>query len=689
MDQQLLANPQKDCYVRTAVLSVNVDMRNPSQIGVSHALNSLQVLLGTDGHPLQHLWCSSAEQGIIVAQLTNCELISAYGKITNQQMPDSTAMSMKTDLPGRIENLRVSRRQILQPLFEAVSNSLQSIAKAEVDNGYVRVEIIRDTTQRSLSLRKDGQETRGLDEIVQIRITDNGHGFTDEDLDSFSTLDSRHKASIGGKGVGRLVWLKVFGKVSVESTYQSSTGEYFRRRFRFVLPGGVTDLENARTDISSTSTTVTLSGPQAKYASDLRYRCSTIRDEIIRHFLFQLQAEKPPAIEVCEGRDTIRIDVDDLPENLQEQFELKGRLFTVDHFKIKTPEARDHMIFYCADRRVVKSEKFKDLPKSRFEDTDSTPFYYQAYVASGVLDESVNQERTDFILSKDHPDLADELSLFEIKQAVESYANKFLVPFLKPLQQKKESRIEAVLNTRLPEYQYVRNYNRAELTCIPIDASEEDIEETIALLHFHNQLSGKRLLDCVVHDMEEHVNFDLSSFVASFDARFETLNRVNQASLASYLLFRKSIIEIFAQILRKTQGKFEREAAVHNLLFPMGKDHDASEAYAEHNLWMIDERLTYASYIASDRPISRHKVLFDTTSRAEPDLALYYNLGFSTDTLDGPLHNVVIVEFKRPGPLNKREEDPYRQVLRYIDGIGKGMRNEKGEKVKGSDSTRF
>lgn len=66
-----------------------------------------------------------------------------------------------------------------------------------------------------------------------IRV-DNGIGFTDENYKSFKTPDSRLKEARGGKGVGRLAWLKVFNYIGIDSTYSNGV-EWKRRRFDFRL----------------------------------------------------------------------------------------------------------------------------------------------------------------------------------------------------------------------------------------------------------------------------------------------------------------------------------------------------------------------------------------------------------------------------------------------------------------------
>lgn len=83
-------------------------------------------------------------------------------------------------------------------------------------------------------------------------------------------------------------------------------------------------------------------------------------------------------------------------------------------------------------------------------------------------------------------------------------------------------------------------------------------------------------------------------------------------------------------------------------------------------------------------------MLFDVQNGDEPDISCYFNLGFSEeDPAQGDLHNVVIVEFKRPGPVGSKPETPWQQVMRYIEGIQAGKWSEGGGKIKASNSTRF
>ena len=104
------------------------------------------------------------------------------------------------------------------PLFEAVSNSIHAIEEAgrAPDESRIRIEIKRSAPRLSL----DPDAKLGQGDIDGFTVTDNGIGFNDVNFKSFRTLDSEHKVDKGGRGVGRLLWLKAFETVSVESVFQ-------------------------------------------------------------------------------------------------------------------------------------------------------------------------------------------------------------------------------------------------------------------------------------------------------------------------------------------------------------------------------------------------------------------------------------------------------------------------------------
>src|SRR3954451_15040205 len=87
-----------------------------------------------------------------------------------------------------------------------------------------------------------------LDEsgITGFNITDNGIGFNEANYDSFETSDSIHKQALGGKGVGRFLWLKAFEGVEIESVYAANE-QRMKRRFAFNTKDGIEEKQHVET----------------------------------------------------------------------------------------------------------------------------------------------------------------------------------------------------------------------------------------------------------------------------------------------------------------------------------------------------------------------------------------------------------------------------------------------------------
>jgi hypothetical protein len=151
-------------------------------------------------------------------------------------------MSMNTYLKGRLRNTTLHRNQGLMPLFEAVVNSIPSIAESSKDPAYGRIEIeILREAQGKLAFDQ-GKAKRGAppqEPIVGFKISDNGIGFNEKNMESFETLDSDYKAGQGCRGVGRLLWLKAFEAVNISSVFSTPDGKASNRTFTFTATQGV------------------------------------------------------------------------------------------------------------------------------------------------------------------------------------------------------------------------------------------------------------------------------------------------------------------------------------------------------------------------------------------------------------------------------------------------------------------
>ena len=126
-------------------------------------------------------------------------------------MLDNNQLKFKlaTNLEGRIRNLALTPSPVnsVYPLLEALMNSIQAIqdrfGDTDFEKGRIHINIIR------------------FNEYLDIVVSDNGIGLTDKNFLAFLTPDTGNKLIRGGKGVGRLTWLKTFSKTKIESLFSS------------------------------------------------------------------------------------------------------------------------------------------------------------------------------------------------------------------------------------------------------------------------------------------------------------------------------------------------------------------------------------------------------------------------------------------------------------------------------------
>ena len=143
---------------------------------------------------------------------------------------------MDTNIKGLVRALDLRHSQGMMPLYEAVSNAVDAIAD--------RTDTLTDGRINIYVLRKEDLAASGGDELQPIdgiRLVDDGVGFDDRHLSSFREAYTEHKLKVGGKGLGRFTYLKVFDNVEVTSTFRETTGGLKLRRFRFSVEREVFD----------------------------------------------------------------------------------------------------------------------------------------------------------------------------------------------------------------------------------------------------------------------------------------------------------------------------------------------------------------------------------------------------------------------------------------------------------------
>jgi hypothetical protein len=179
-------------------------------------------------------------------------------------------------------------------------------------------------------------------------------------------------------------------------------------------------------------------------------------------------------------------------------------------------------------------------------------------------------------------------------------------------------------------------------------------------------------------------------YAEKYDSYFLKIGDVNKSDLARYVFDRKLVLQFLQKVLGvQSTGKYALEKQVHNLIFPMGKTSE-DLLFDYHNLWLLDERLAYHKYLASDKSLRATAPLVNE-SRKELDLIVFDKACAFVNSTNEPFQTITIVEFKRPMRDGySSQENPFDQVLNYIDEIKTGRaRDLEGRDVPIAESVHY
>lgn len=590
--------------------------------------------------------------------------------------------NLETNLLGRLRNTKLPLQHGLLPMFEAVVNSIHSIEDAGIsmEDGWIQVEIVRSAQQDI----EDGQVDRGLlQQITGFKVKDNGVGFNKENMRSFRTLDSDHKVSKGCRGVGRLLWLKAFRQVTVISVFEEGK-ETKTRKFTFSNLNGVNEeSEPISTPGASRETLVHLEGFVEKYRERVPKGAEKVANELFEHCLWYfVREEGVPRITIQDHDKQIVLNEfcgnEAISLAQKEEIEIKGKGFKLVHIKRRMSSAKAHYLAFCAASRLVKEEGLNGkIPglHGKLEDGEGE-FVYACYVTSSFLDDNVRAERTDFdIVSEPTPLLAStEVSLKDIKGVISGRIEAHLSSHLEQKKRKAQERIREFVSHKSPRYRpIIKRIPENDLVVDP-NINDKDLE-----LHLHKQFArleqellkeGHEIMAPRPDEAFEDYHGRLTDYLAKADD-------IKKSDLASYVSHRKVVLDLLEKAIElDDKGKYVREDVIHQLIMPMRVESDEL-LHIEANLWIIDERLSFHEYLASDKTLKSMPVTGNEETK-EPDL-------FALNVFDNPmlvnpgkklpLASIVVVEIKRPMRNDAKageDKDPIEQALGYLDRIRKG-----------------
>jgi len=588
-----------------------------------------------------------------------------------------------------VDNIR-SNTTVYTPIVESIVNGIEAIDATGRQDGCILVRAIRS-----------GQaELNGaLPEIVGFEIEDNGIGLDSPNRKSFDTLYSDYKNKEGGKGFGRFICLKYFRTVKFDSVF-SDEGKLFRRSFKMGRGTEIIEDESLGPSTrSSTGTTVSLDWLKEKQSIDKTL--DTIGRLLVEKLLpyFITDGYLCPRIELSEKSGEDRLILNDFFSNqissdikevaYQNKFSLqngdKTEDFTVRIFKIFFPRTSRSKMSLVAHKREVTSTplhqlvpEFLDEFYEKIADTEegaSKNYIVRAYVFGAFLDSHVSLERGSFEFN-DGSDVLVSINQGEIEKNAAQIASAAMGADITARKEKKREQVFAYVEDDAPwHYQTVKGL---DLSTMPFNPSKEEVEIHLQKEKLKKDIQIKRDVTQIL------AGGTVSQSQADVRKVVEAISESGKNDLVHYIAMRRNVLSLLEKSLCwDEEGNYQSEGLVHNIIFPQRTDSKKARI-EDHNLWLIDERLVFASYVSSDININPSD---------RPDLIIYdKRVMFRGD--NEASNPVTIFEFKKPHRddfANKSsKEDPVQQIIRYVNSIKDGdFLTPEGKKIMVAANTPF
>ncbi len=575
----------------------------------------------------------------------------------------------------------------MQPLFEAVSNAIHSTQdryQKDVGNrGRIVVTIVTGRRQAP----------------VKIVVEDNGVGLDRRNYEAFTTTDTDNKIARGGKGVGRLLWLDCFEAITVSSTFIEDD-VHKHRKFRFVLSqtDQIQDYEENEIAGETPDAGVTVefnglrdNGYRAKFPGRVAY----VFQHFTSHFLPTFIGSRSPGITVHCGDET-RHYPDEINSIIYRR-ETIADIVTSDYGlltltlmecdKVASADLQgSHFVHFIAHDRTVHSQKIDGkLGLKYFGEHEDRVFH--AVLTGEFLDNNVNQERTKF-------QFEDAVLERIVNDVCTPCIEKFLAKPLAMLREDQRTRVKAITES-YPSVAF-GDVNELQDKLPSGELNDDAIFGHLSRERYRRDQRQAEKIRTVLERLKQP-SIDVRSFANAIEAASKAIEEAEQKSLTEYIVRRKVVLDFIEILLEKVRddtrdSSYQREDILHSFICPMRINTLADGGRkvvpaASHDLWIIDERLTFAQYFSSDEEFQN---LSDAVASEErPDVLIFDHVHGLRQT-DDP-SRVLLVEFKRPARTSYgADENPQHQVERYVRRLLEGGKFDvRGRPIKLKEDTVF
>jgi hypothetical protein len=453
-------------------------------------------------------------------------------------------------------------------------------------------------------LFQGAEDRRVLD---QITIIDDGEGFTSDNLQYFDEICTSHKDSIGGKGVGRLAFLKYANRVEIRSQLKSEFIEFI-----YTPDFKPEDVKKTQAG-GSPKTSIVLKDMKDKINTQVAKLINSICDDLRLILFLKFQQGHSITLKFTHNSGQPFVDVlefsgKDIKALANREFELDGENFKCYLFRDEPPK-KGIVAMLCADELCIEEY----VISKRFDICRHLIFVTSTYFNKRS---NIERQRLELPKTDDDVDMVSPISREKIIPRIHTECMSMIDETAEgDIDEFKSSNVE-----KLKKYYPFINVNSLGGNAALLDADEVVKTYRAQQARREDQLVEAR-------ETGKPVSLDDVSHLASDD-------------LARFIVHRALVIDSLSNMPPSSA-----EDAIHNAI--LRKKSDGTEI-RENNVWLVDDKFLSYSSIYSDETLA--KIIQEVGKTVEvkqqrrPDVAAF----FSKDTENQP-NKLVIIEFKKPG----------------------------------------
>src|SRR5690606_1981268 len=156
-----------------------------------------------------------------------------------------------------------------------------------------------------------------------------------------------------------------------------------------------------------------------------------------------------------------------------------------------------------------------------------------------------------------------------------------------------------IIEEEYPNYHAVVNYNYDKVKKLPVGLSKHELDLKLYEIESEWRIKvkseGLELLE-KKKDITE-----LDEYKELYNKFLTQFNHIGQSDLARYVVHRRSVLDLLDKLIElDDDDRFSKENVIHSLFFPI-RETGQTITSDKQNLWLLDERLTFNSLLASDK----------------------------------------------------------------------------------------